>query len=383
MTSTWPVFVCGAFVIGCGDNEHPGTDAPPTPDAAPDAPAAAPGIVMLDYTFAVDVTTDGRTALFENLTGVATVVLYDTVTNIGRDVTTLTDPSVDLATGLSDTLAISAEYGNPVESGVWSETTDWVTFPPTYAQGCDVFHGGTFDINRDGTVTTGILWHGCATEAFRASGGTVTALQVLGTPTGGALKSNRGTVVSDDGKVIGGFAANGTADRTPAKWDAAGTGVLLDPTNTENPGEVLSISADGSVLAGVLLDEGFGVDQRDRHDDAAAPRRRGSRRVDVPECDDRRRQRDRRQRRRRLQPDVPDRRRVVARRDPQARRHRRGAGHHGPRRARAAKRARHRRDGHGADWHGGQRHHVQDLRAAAAGRRALTRRASCFARSRA
>ena len=69
--------------------------------------------------------------------------------------------------------------------------------------------------------------------------------------------SNRATVVSDDGTVAAGFAENGPLDRTPAMWRADGTGELLDPTQTDTPGEVLSISADGRTLAGISGYDGF------------------------------------------------------------------------------------------------------------------------------
>jgi hypothetical protein len=121
---------------------------------------------------------------------------------------------------------------------------------------------GAFDISADGKVTTGLLWHGCAPEAFRwtdtGGTGTMTPLQIIGNGIGGTT-SDRGTVISKDGKVIAGFAANNDLDRTPAMWNEAGTGTLLAPnlTNpTDPPGEVTAINGDGSILAGEL---GFDV----------------------------------------------------------------------------------------------------------------------------
>jgi hypothetical protein len=266
-------YLCGsvsfALILGaCGDNAaKPDTGA----DAShPDAPPPPPGITFLDYTFPVDVTPDGRTALFENIgASGATVVLYDTVTNQGAEETTVGDPSKNEVTGISQNSVVSAGYSadadatTPVESAFWDKTRGWTVADPTYSPGCDGFHGGAFDISADGKVTTGLLWHGCSTEAFRwtdtGGKGTMTMLQVIGngqdidgpSPDGPnpPVKSNRGTVISDNGKVIAGFAANNDLDRTPALWREDGTGVLLAPnlaSPNDAPGEVTAINADGA-----------------------------------------------------------------------------------------------------------------------------------------
>ena len=255
------------FVAACGDN-HPVTTtqlpdaAPPAVDATPDALSIPVGLTLRDDTYAIDVTADGTTAVFERVdVSSATIVFYDTVRGVASDRTTLPDPSVDLATGVSNDLRISAEYANPVVGGIWSDATSaWLTLPSPHATGCDVFNGGAFDISGDGKTATGLLYNGCATEAFRwtdtGGAGTMTPLELLGTPTA-AAKSNRGSVISRDGRIIAGFAANGGADRTPAMWDANNHGALLDPTNIETPGEVLAIDADGGVLAGTLGNQAF------------------------------------------------------------------------------------------------------------------------------
>lgn len=69
--------------------------------------------------------------------------------------------------------------------------------------------------------------------------------------------TNRATVVSDDGRISAGFAENGNVDRSPAVWKADGTGFLLDPTNVDEPGEVLAIDADGHTVAGQLGNDAF------------------------------------------------------------------------------------------------------------------------------
>jgi hypothetical protein len=105
-------------------------------------------------------------------------------------------------------------------------------------------------MSADGKVAVGLGWSSCssgdAVVWTNANGGwTPTRLQHLGMTNG----FNRGTVVSDDGRVVGGFAqASAAVDRSPAVWQN-GTGTLLDPSGTA-VGEVLSMSPDGAMAAG-------------------------------------------------------------------------------------------------------------------------------------
>ncbi len=256
---------------GCGDDHKlKPADAAIGLDAAdataPDAPLA-PGISLLAYPVAVDLTPDGRTALFENFNGAGVdVILYDTIAGVGAVKTTLPDSSADFVTGIAQNGTVAGLYGNPVDGAVWTDAGGWNVYPQKYDPGCDINHSGAFDISDDGTTTTGLLWHGCNTEAFRwtdtGGTGTMVGLQVIGTPSTGFSPSNRGSAISKDGKVIAGFAANGSLDRTPAMWDASGNGTLLIPDldgtpDTEAPGEVLAMNADGTVVAGILGGEGF------------------------------------------------------------------------------------------------------------------------------
>jgi uncharacterized membrane protein len=252
----------------CGDGNHTATpDAPAAgSDAAPDAtPPPAPEIVFLDYTFAVDITPDGRTALFENLTDHAGVVLYDTVTHEGVEKTSAGDPARDFVTGISQDLRVSGVYGDPTMGALWSEVAGWATHASPFGAGCDQDISSAFDVSDDGKAATGLMWNGCNPQAYRwtdtGGAGTVQLLQALGGFTGGAI-SNRGTAISHDGKVVAGFAAMGNLDRTPAVWHEDGTGELLIPTldgsdPNQAPGEVLSMNADGTVLGGTLGFDGF------------------------------------------------------------------------------------------------------------------------------
>jgi hypothetical protein len=249
-----------SLAAACGDSHTATPDAPPVvADAAPDADAPVPGIAFVDYAVPVDVTPDGRTALFEDLTDHVGVVLYDTVSNEGSEKTSAGDPARDFVTGISQDLRVSAIYGDPTNGAIWSEAGGWVAHAPQFDPGCDQDRSGAFDISDDGTAATGLMWNGCGAQAYRWSNGTITLLQMLGT---GDIASNRGSAISRDGKVIAGFASNGALDRTPAVWHEDGTGELLDPAldgtdPDQAPGEVLSMNADGTMLAGTLGYDGF------------------------------------------------------------------------------------------------------------------------------
>lgn len=225
---------------------------------------AAPGLVLLDYGLAIDVTPDGATAVFEDISTLdAKIVFYDTVANTAVEKTSVGDPTRDLATGVSQTGRVSALYGDPVVAGYWTEATGWATVASPFPQGCDQDLAAAWDVSAAGDVVVGMAWNGCAPEGFlwKDSGGagTYQKLAVLGAPTpGGTLPpTNRATVVSDDGKVVAGFAQNGNIDRTPARWTADGAGMLLPLPAADTPGEVLSIDATGATLAGSFGGEGF------------------------------------------------------------------------------------------------------------------------------
>jgi len=74
---------------------------------------------------------------------------------------------------------------------------------------------------------------------------------------GGYTLVTMGREGTDDGQVAAGWAERSSADRSPPVWTADGHGFLLDPDDAETPGEVLSISADGTIMAGILGGDGF------------------------------------------------------------------------------------------------------------------------------
>ena len=214
----------------------------------------------------VDLTPNGRIALLMDLgSPMGDVYLYDTRSRGLQLVTQVGSPLRDFVTAISATNRISALHDDPVQAALWTAAGGWLDFGSPFPVGCDQDIGGAWDVSADGLVATAGLWNGCTLQAFRwsdATGvGVFTPLEVLGSPpAGSALPNNRPTVLSDDARFAAGFAQTEIVDRWPAVWDANGDGFLLDAGGIftdDSPGEVLSISADGSVVAGIWNQDGF------------------------------------------------------------------------------------------------------------------------------
>jgi hypothetical protein len=264
------------LVAACGDNLSPDPSPAddvdggmqPEPEPEPDAPqplVGPVGITFFDFSLAIDITPDGRYAAFEDISGPdATVHVHDTFTGVTTLKTAVGNPARDVATGISATGRISALYDEPVQAALWDETGGWTMLGSPHTSGCGTEEiSGAFDVSADGHTTVGLAWNGCSPTAFRWSdaGGTgaFVPLQVLGSASqhGSPTPANRASVISDDGRIAAGFAQNGPIDRSPAVWNADGSGFLLDPTNMDVAGEVMSINADGSVVAGQMWVDGF------------------------------------------------------------------------------------------------------------------------------
>jgi hypothetical protein len=236
----------------CGDDapaqDDPGIDAGITADAPG---AAEPFLEFFDFIQAIDVSPDGRLALFgDPASPTGDLWLLDTTTRTLTNPTAAGDPLTAFATGLSNDGRISAVHDNPVQAGVWRDDTDWLDLASPHAAGCDINIAGAWDVSADGDVVVGLTWNGCAVEGFRwvddGGDGTLTRLDVLGAPQGkAALANNRATVVSDDGQVIAGWASTELVDRAPARWTADGSGELLERLAPDAPGEILAIDATG------------------------------------------------------------------------------------------------------------------------------------------
>jgi hypothetical protein len=156
-----------------------------------------------------------------------------------------TSISGDGTTIVTNTLDESG-FGIPV---IMRESEGWVPHlmetPPGYER-CDYSRASAYDVNGDGTKVTGLLWDACAAKAFLWT--EATGMQDLG-PT-------RGTTISQDGTVIGGF---NHSQRRPAYWPIEGNigldSVLLH--HEEDMGEVFDISTNGQVLVGTGLPYGY------------------------------------------------------------------------------------------------------------------------------
>ena len=257
-----PVVTLVCLAACGGDNQEATVDGGGD-DASPDAPTPpGPSITFNDFFIAVDITPDGRIAAFESYDAGSMEVslqLVDTWTGEARSVATIGDPSRHLATGISNDRRVTAFHSEPVVAGLWSEAGGWVDLPSPHAAGCDQDVSSAWDVSADGTHTVGMAWNGCTPSAVRWDGTAITNLQVIGAVPEGVTRapSNRATVISDDGHVAAGFAEGTLVDRSAALWNADGSGVLLEETGSDAPSEVLSINADGTVVAGVWGNDGF------------------------------------------------------------------------------------------------------------------------------
>lgn len=245
---------------GTGADTGPGTETGTDTgtDTGTTITPIVPTIAWFDDVAPYDLTPDGSTALLQSMLTIdGELLLLDTETGVLSSVTTLGDATMNMATGISADLKISALHGVPVEAGVWSPSAGWVDLTSPFAVGCDVNIGGGFDISDDGAVVVGLMWDGCVPAAFRWSeAGGMQVLELLGEGSS-TTPTNRATVVSGDGQVAAGFAENGNLDRTPARWAADGSGEFLAPLDRDQTGEVLSIDGDGSTLGVLRGNDGY------------------------------------------------------------------------------------------------------------------------------
>jgi len=222
-----------------------------------------------------DLTPDGTTALLEDRNGgVGDVYLYTLATGALVLKTQVGAPEFDVASGISGNLQIVATHGKPENAGVWTEGSGWNDLGDISTTGCEydnITHDADlsagYDISADGHHVVGLAWLPfCRADAFYwtdASGaGAFIALDHLGAnfPGDTLPGSNRATKIADNGSLIGGWAQTDMVDRWPAIWYPNGSGFLLPATSTftaEWPGEILAVSADGSMVAGTWAWDGF------------------------------------------------------------------------------------------------------------------------------
>ncbi len=197
-----------------------------------------------------DMSPDGRYIAGETSTN--RTYVYDTRTST----MTILPPEALTAVGVSDDgSVVVGEMPDPddpdpvmgVVAARWTETTGWVSlgYLPNALE-CPSRSDG-YEVSADGSVVVGLSWDGCSGRGFWWTQETgMLELEPL------ANGSNRASVVSADGTLIGGF-AQGSFSRTPAIWDDSGAGQLLDPPNGDAVGEVHGIRDDGTVLLGTWL----------------------------------------------------------------------------------------------------------------------------------
>ncbi len=170
--------------------------------------------------------------------------LYDTVNDV---FTVLPPPAIDAVSVSDDGTVIVGNMPDPdtgdTVAAIWrASTNEWESlgFLPN-ADACPSRSTG-YEVSGDGATVVGLSWEGCSGRGFiwtEAEG--MRELQAL------ANGSNRASVVSYDGSIIGGF-AQGSFSRTPTMWNSTLAGQLLDPPNGDVVGEVRGMTDDGSVL---------------------------------------------------------------------------------------------------------------------------------------
>ena len=156
--------------------------------------------------------------------------------------TSISGDGMTIVTNTVDSLGLAI----PV---ILRESEGWVHHfletPPGYDR-CDFNRASAYDVNGDGTKVTGLLWDYCTAKTFLWT--EETGMQDLG--------DTRGTTISQDGTVIGGF---DRLQRRPAYWpisgNTGGSAVLLH--HPEDYGEVYDISTNGEVLVGTGLPYGY------------------------------------------------------------------------------------------------------------------------------
>jgi hypothetical protein len=223
----------------------------------------AASIKFVPLAWPVDLSPDGSVAALQDpasFTG--DLYFYYPATGAVEFRTQVGSPLRDFATGLSATGVITALHGDPVQAGFWTDRSEWTDLVPAYAHGCDADFAGAWDVSADGSSIVGLVWNGCGAEAFRWDGrgrGIMTPLARLGAsyPGSSSPPANRATVIADDGGIVAGWAQTDVVDRWPAWWRTDGTGELLTGNAPDQPGEVLSISRDGRVLAGTWGGQAF------------------------------------------------------------------------------------------------------------------------------
>ncbi len=215
-----------------------------------------PRLTFIDTYPVISISADGSTAIIvDSLQGTQPVYMYDVGNGTQEQRTETGSPERHVNGMADDGTAVIGSRDEPEIPAVWTEATDWVVLPSPSQGGCDGRLGSGWDLDEDGTVAVGLVWRDdCDALAarWRAEGDAfvLEPLEELG-------EVNRATVTSADGNVAGGFTHSKQGNRTPTIWGPDGRGVLLAPDRLDVSGEVLAMSADGTMAVGFLGENGF------------------------------------------------------------------------------------------------------------------------------
>lgn len=198
-----------------------------------------------------DMSPDGRFVV--GGTNLGRAYIYDTTTST----MTLLPPGPLEAVAVSDdgTVVLANIIDPAIDdqvAGIWTASTNtWTSlgYLPN-ALSCPGRSSG-YELSADGSVAVGLSWDGCSGRGFRwTQNFGMEELEPL------ANGANRASVVSANGLLIGGF-AQGSFSRTPAIWNAALQGSLIDPPDGDMLGEVFGMNDAGTILLG--SDDGAAV----------------------------------------------------------------------------------------------------------------------------
>jgi hypothetical protein len=207
-------------------------------------------IKIADASSANDMSPDGRFIVGEtDLDGNGFpdgTYLLDTVLN---DMTILPPLGLNAVAVSDDGTVVLGDIPDPGGVGsnvaaIWTEATGWFSLGHLPdAQACPSLSDG-YELSADGTVAVGLSWDGCDGRGFWWTAATgMLELEPL------ANGTNRASVVSADGSLIGGF-AQGSFSRTPSIWYDTLEGVLMDPPDGDALGEIHGLRDDASMLLG-------------------------------------------------------------------------------------------------------------------------------------
>jgi uncharacterized membrane protein len=234
-------------LTACGD------DASAPPDEV------EPSLVFPNVFQPVDLTPDGSIALLQQYNATGEFYFYRTATGSLELMGEVGDASLAAITGISaDGKVTGFFFTDSIRAGLWNQAGGWQVLPnSTFPGGCDMNVSSAWDVTADGNTVVGMLWDECRVAAGQWVNGTGTMLERVGEGWSPELPAdNRATRISHDGSLIGGWASTALAGRHPAIWQPDGSGELL-PIDPAMGGEVMAISADGSMAAGYTGGDAF------------------------------------------------------------------------------------------------------------------------------